>query len=140
LVPSVTEQQLHAAFIPFGDIIKIQLPTSLDNSGHRGFAFVEYELPEDAEQAIYNMNLSVMEGKILKISLARPGKYQELQQKAIWEDEEYIKMHQPDIAPEIEPEKILEEEEAQKKQNEPVDKSNPKVFFDITIDSSRKLF
>ncbi len=35
---------------------------------HRGFAFVEFELPEDAQAAIDNMNDSELFGRTLKVS------------------------------------------------------------------------
>lgn len=38
------EKTLHAAFIPFGDILDIQIPLDYETEQHRGFAFVEFEL------------------------------------------------------------------------------------------------
>lgn len=46
---------LHAAFIPFGDIMDIQIPLDYETEKHRGFAFVEFESAEDAAAAIDNM-------------------------------------------------------------------------------------
>ena len=129
LVPAVTEELLHSICIPFGDIIKVQLPISSETNQHRGFAFVEFEEMEDCQEAIYNLNLSELQGKLLKVNLARPGKYQDIQEKAIWEDEEYIKMQQGEIADEVEAPKIVEKEEVEVVQ----DKRNPRVYFDIAI-------
>jgi len=47
-----------AAFIPFGDINDVQIPIDYDSQKHRGFAFVEFELAEDAMAAIDNMVLT----------------------------------------------------------------------------------
>ena len=47
---------VRAAFIPFGEIINIEIPPDYENhEKHRGFAFIEYELAEDAAAAIDNM-------------------------------------------------------------------------------------
>jgi peptidyl-prolyl isomerase E (cyclophilin E) len=51
----VDEKVLHAAFIPFGDIMDIQIPLDYETEKHRGFAFVEFESAEDAAAAIDNM-------------------------------------------------------------------------------------
>ncbi|XP_044527403.1 peptidyl-prolyl cis-trans isomerase E isoform X3 [Gracilinanus agilis] len=55
LAEEVDEKVLHAAFIPFGDITDIQIPLDYETEKHRGFAFVEFELAEDAAAAIDNM-------------------------------------------------------------------------------------
>jgi len=51
----VDEKVLHAAFIPFGDIMDVQIPLDYETEKHRGFAFVEFESAEDAAAAIDNM-------------------------------------------------------------------------------------
>lgn len=56
LEDSVTEQMLHAAFLPFGDIKDVSVPMDHATGKHRGFGFVEYELPEDAADAMDNMH------------------------------------------------------------------------------------
>lgn len=48
LAEEVDEKMLHAAFIPFGDIIDITIPLDFETEAHRGFAFVEYEADADA--------------------------------------------------------------------------------------------
>lgn len=55
LADDVTEKLMHAAFIPFGDIVDIQMPVDYESQRHRGFAFIEYEVAEDAAAAIDNM-------------------------------------------------------------------------------------
>lgn len=40
---------------------------------HRGFGFVEFELPEDAAAALENMHDSELFGRVLKCNLAKPG-------------------------------------------------------------------
>lgn len=55
LAEEVDEKVLNAAFIPFGDIVYIQIPLDYDTEKHRGFAFIEFENAEDAAAAIDNM-------------------------------------------------------------------------------------
>jgi len=81
-----------------GDIIEVQLPTAAVNpgqeaggqstgidrnpipmhshteAGHRGFAFVTYGSSGDAQDAIDNMDLNELKGRVIKVNLARPSK------------------------------------------------------------------
>ncbi|KAL1965563.1 hypothetical protein VTN77DRAFT_5647 [Rasamsonia byssochlamydoides] len=93
---AVTEQTLMEAFLPFGEIVDItlpkpELPSSTDN--HRGFGYVEFELPQDAKEAIDNMDQSELYGRIIKVAAAKPQKdsNEGLGSKtAIWEQEGYL--------------------------------------------------
>jgi RNA recognition motif-containing protein len=40
---------------------------------HRGFAFVEYHSPDDAEEAAFNLDGSDFLGRTLRVSLAQPN-------------------------------------------------------------------
>lgn len=55
LAEEVDEKVLNAAFIPFGDIVDVQIPLDYESEKHRGFAFIEFENAEDAAAAIDNM-------------------------------------------------------------------------------------
>lgn len=55
LAEEADEKVLHAAFIPFGDLVDIQIPLDYETEKHRGFAFIEFESAEDASAAIDNM-------------------------------------------------------------------------------------
>ena len=73
----VDKSILKAAFIPFGDLVQIQLPLDAnDLKKHRGFAFVEFESSADAQAAMDNLNLSVIDVFVSsqRNSLARPSK------------------------------------------------------------------
>jgi RNA recognition motif-containing protein len=84
-------QNVHEAFIPFGEIVEVKVPKSdAPNSTdpHRGFAYVEFEDAADAQEAIDNMDQSEFFGKILKVSQAKAPKSAEdgLGSKtAVWE-------------------------------------------------------
>ena len=41
---------------------------------HRGFAFVTYTSTSDAQDAIDNMDLNELRGRVLRVNLARPQK------------------------------------------------------------------
>lgn len=55
MADEVTEDVLRSAFVPFGEVVDIQIPLDYETEKHRGFAFIEFELPEDAAAAIDNM-------------------------------------------------------------------------------------
>ncbi len=91
LAPMVTSNQVLDAFIPFGEIVEVQLPkpdSRNSTDAHRGFAYVEYEDVDDAKEAIDNMDQSEFFGRILKVSQAKAPKSAEEglgSKKAIWE-------------------------------------------------------
>lgn len=74
---AVTVRTLSEAFIPFGEITDIslpkpELPSSTDL--HRGFGYIEFELPQDAKEAIDNMDQSELYGRTIKVAAAKPQK------------------------------------------------------------------
>nr|WJH19511.1 Peptidyl-prolyl cis-trans isomerase E [Euglena gracilis] len=81
------EATVKAAFIPFGDVLDVFIPLDQLKQKHKGFAFVEFELQEDAAAAIENMNGAELFGRVLRVNLARPQLQQHAAQhrKAIWE-------------------------------------------------------
>jgi RNA recognition motif-containing protein len=93
---AVSEQTLHAAFIPFGDIAEISLPKpelKSNTDPHRGFGYVEFESAEDAKEAIDNMDKSELFGRVIKCAQAKPVKDASEglgSKKAIWEQVWFI--------------------------------------------------
>lgn len=74
---SVTLRTLTEAFLPFGEIADISLPKPEAPSStdlHRGFGYVEFEDPQDAKEAIDNMDQSELYGRIIKVAAAKPQK------------------------------------------------------------------
>lgn len=74
---AVTAQTLAEAFLPFGEIVDITLPKSeapSSNEPHRGFGYVEFEVSQDAKEAIDNMDQSELYGRIIKVAAAKPQK------------------------------------------------------------------
>ena len=93
LAEEVTEKVLRAAFIPFGDISEVQIPIDYSTEKHRGFAFIEYELPEDAQAAIDNMHDSELFGRTLRVNLAKPLRIKEGSTRPVWADEEWLQTY-----------------------------------------------
>ena len=74
---AVNAPTLHAAFLPFGEIVDVSLPKPEAPSStdpHRGFGYVEYEVPSDAKEAIDNMDQSELYGRVIKVAAAKPQK------------------------------------------------------------------
>lgn len=72
---AVTTQTLAEAFVPFGEVVDISLPKpDQPNSTdvHRGFGYVEFDLPQDAKEAIDNMDGSEIYGRTIKVAAAKP--------------------------------------------------------------------
>jgi len=99
----VNEDIILEAFSVFGDVIDVQLPTNATGRPHenpadlkhRGYAFVTYSSAGDAQDAIDNMDMNELRGRVLKVSLARPlkGVQQPAGNRAIWESEEWLKQN-----------------------------------------------
>ena len=74
---AVTVQTLAEAFVPFGEVVDITLPKpDVPNSSdlHRGFGYVEFDVPDDAKEAIDNMDGSELYGRTIKVAPAKPQK------------------------------------------------------------------
>ena len=69
---NVSPDILQGAFIPFGDIAHVELPMS-DAKKCKGFAFVSFELEEDAMAAMENMDKSELFGRTIHVNVARPS-------------------------------------------------------------------
>ncbi|KAK7183759.1 RNA recognition domain-containing protein [Paraphaeosphaeria sporulosa] len=74
---AVTQQTLYHAFLPFGDIVEVNLPkpdAPSSSDPHRGFGYVEFETAGDAADAIDNMDRSELFGQVIKVAAAKPQK------------------------------------------------------------------
>ena len=74
---AVDTNTLADVFLPFGEIADVtlpkpELPSSTD--AHRGFGYVEFEIPGDAKEAIDNMDQSELYGRVIKVAQAKPQK------------------------------------------------------------------
>lgn len=69
------EDTIRGAFLPFGPIKSINMSWDPITQKHKGFAFVEYEIPEGAQLALEQMNGAMMGGRNIKVvSFSKMGK------------------------------------------------------------------
>ncbi|XP_067133983.1 poly(U)-binding-splicing factor PUF60 isoform X3 [Centruroides vittatus] len=61
------EDTIRQAFLPFGPIKSINMSWDPVTQKHKGFAFVEYELPEAAQLALDQMNGVMIGGRNIKV-------------------------------------------------------------------------
>ncbi|KAK7470185.1 hypothetical protein VKT23_001623 [Stygiomarasmius scandens] len=96
----VNEAVIYEHFATFGDIIDVHIPPestdpNRQDGKHRGFAFVTYGSTSDAQDAIDNMDLNELKGRVLRVNLAKPMKTptQLGGNRAVWESEEWLKQY-----------------------------------------------
>lgn len=147
LADEVNQDIVRAAFIPFGDLVEINMPLDYSTQKHKGFAFVEFEEKEDALSAIENMNDAEVCGKTIRVNMAKPLKTNEQSNKPVWQNEEWLQKHtsktddqakegdQQEVGTvEDEDAGLDEEEKKEAKLSKQISNSNPEVFIEIRID------
>lgn len=114
LAPHMTEAHLVSYFSTYGDILDVQLPRpgrrgaaqqqqeqgqgggvemGEQQAPHKGFGFVDFATSREAEDAIDNMHLNEVEGRIISVNLAKPNRKDtnigggNPRNRAIWQDE-----------------------------------------------------
>jgi len=144
LAEEVDTKVLNAAFIPFGDIVEVNMPIDYETEKHRGFAFIEFELPEDAQASIDNMNESELFGRTLRVNLAKPMKIGKDSMRPIWATDEWLQKYAgasldgttagteiPGLIPATDGTKRVTE--AGEEGPDSKKRRNPQVYFDIKI-------
>ncbi|KAL3285283.1 hypothetical protein HHI36_019393 [Cryptolaemus montrouzieri] len=135
LAEEVDEKVLNAAFIPFGDILDIQIPLDYESEKHRGFAFIEFESPEDAAAAIDNMNDSELFGRTIRVNLAKPQRIKEGSTRPVWSEDTWLQTHAGEtLKKNNENSEIEDSNVTTSEKSEPSKIKNPQVYFDIKID------
>lgn len=69
---STMEHQLRDAFAPFGEVVSATLVVDRMSGQSRGFGFVEFATPAEAQRAIDGMSGQELDGRTLNVSVARP--------------------------------------------------------------------
>jgi RNA recognition motif-containing protein len=69
---NTTEEGLHAFFARIGDVASAAIVTDRDTGHSRGFGFVEMTSIENAERAVADLNGRELDGRSLKVELAKP--------------------------------------------------------------------
>ncbi|KAI8430261.1 hypothetical protein MSG28_000595 [Choristoneura fumiferana] len=140
LAEEVNEKVLNAAFVPFGDLVDVQIPLDYETEKHRGFAFIEFENAEDAAAAIDNMNDSELFGRTVRVNIAAPQRIKEGSTRPVWSEDTWLQKHAGETLP-------LEKDGAESEQKDdpesqkntvqavakPIEKRNPQVYFDMNV-------
>jgi len=69
---NTTENSLHEAFSAHGNVVEANLMMDRMTGRSRGFAFVTYSTPEEAQKAIEAMHGAQLDGRALTVNIARP--------------------------------------------------------------------
>ncbi|KAM3958237.1 LOW QUALITY PROTEIN: peptidylprolyl isomerase cyclophilin-33 [Aphomia sociella] len=140
LAEEVDEKVLNAAFIPFGDLVDVQIPLDYETEKHRGFAFIEFENAEDAAAAIDNMNDSEVFGRTIRVNIAAPQRIKEGSTRPVWSDDNWLQKHAGEtlsIEKQKDGDETGDKEISMEVENEipaaPKEKRNPQVYFDISV-------
>ena len=66
-----SEIELQAHFSVCGKVVKVEI--ARDETGKsKGFAFVDFEKPQDAEYAVQHLERSLLDGKTISVEFSRP--------------------------------------------------------------------
>lgn len=68
----MSEDALRDLFAQHGEVVSAKIVTDRISGKSRGFGFVEMADKEEAEKAIEKLNGSEMEGRNIRVNLARP--------------------------------------------------------------------
>ena len=69
---NTTENSLQEAFSQHGTVTEANLMMDRMTGRSRGFAFITYATPEEAQKAIAAMNGKQLDGRALTVNIARP--------------------------------------------------------------------
>ncbi len=72
LAYNATDEELRSAFEAFGQVTSVKIVRDRDTGRSRGFAFVEMEDGEGAQNAVAEMNGKDLKGRNLVVNEARP--------------------------------------------------------------------
>jgi RNA recognition motif-containing protein len=65
------DEALRAAFGPFGEVTDARVVTDRETGRSRGFGFVTYDSPQEAEAARAGMDGAELDGRTLRVDLAQ---------------------------------------------------------------------
>ncbi|KAJ8077053.1 hypothetical protein PM082_001476 [Marasmius tenuissimus] len=67
---NTTDDTLRAAFQQYGQVVDSIVMRDRDTGRSRGFGFVTYSSPQEADQAISSMNEQELDGRRIKVNMA----------------------------------------------------------------------
>ncbi len=71
----LTEEGLKAMFAEFGEVASAKIVTDRETGRSKGFGFVEMADAEAADRAIQSLNDKEVDGRRIKVNIARPKKF-----------------------------------------------------------------
>lgn len=77
LADEVDVSLLKSTFSAFGDLVDVNMPIDYTANKHKGFAFIEFQWPEDAADAIDNLDNGEILGKTIRVNLAKPQRFRD---------------------------------------------------------------
>ena len=94
---SVTEETILGAFSIFGEVLSVQLPLDSETMKHRGFGLVEFQMIDDAKEAMDNMDASELFGRTIRVKVSSRRATVQLNdpKKPVWADELYFRKVTP---------------------------------------------
>ncbi|HLJ46728.1 MAG TPA: RNA-binding protein [Bryobacteraceae bacterium] len=69
---STTQEDLHSTFAQFGNVERVNVVTDRESGQPRGFAFIEMTDPNEAQNAISQLNGVELHGRAMNVNEARP--------------------------------------------------------------------
>lgn len=69
---ALNEEDLKVLFERYGNVVSIKMPTDRETGRKRGFAFVEMEKADHAQDAITALDQRSVEGRHIFVSVAKP--------------------------------------------------------------------
>ncbi|XP_057462783.1 small RNA-binding protein 11, chloroplastic isoform X2 [Actinidia eriantha] len=71
---STNENFLRKEFSNFGQIAEVKVVTDVSTKKSKGYAFIQYTDHDDAMQALESMDHQVLNGRMIFVDLAKPGR------------------------------------------------------------------
>ncbi len=71
----MTEDGLKQMFSEFGEVTSAKIVTDRETGRSKGFGFVEMADEDSAERAIQSLNDQELDGRRIKVNIARPKKF-----------------------------------------------------------------
>uniref|UniRef100_A0A0N4Z9B8 RRM domain-containing protein n=1 Tax=Parastrongyloides trichosuri TaxID=131310 RepID=A0A0N4Z9B8_PARTI len=74
ITQNVTKEHIKEIFDNYGSVTHIDMvpPTRYEGTAHRGYCFIEYDDPEDAQKAVKYMNNGWLDGRKIRVDLSIP--------------------------------------------------------------------
>lgn len=71
---SLNESRLLKEFSTFGHVAQVEVAKDEETKRSKGYAFIQYTCQDDAVLALENMDRKKLDGRVVYVELARPGK------------------------------------------------------------------